>query len=77
MPPHKYVQALSLEESKHMLESGDLPVEAIANEVGYADAGYFSRLYRRKVCRTPAQYSKRLGVLLRTLASSGVNGQTL
>ncbi len=74
MPPLEYVQALRLEEAKQMLESGELPVEAIANEVGYEDAGYFSRLFRRKVCLTPAQYRRRFGVLRRTLISSGIKG---
>lgn len=63
MPPLEYVHALRLEEAKQMLESGDLPIEAIANEVGYEDAGYFSRLFRRKINLTPAQYRKRFGGL--------------
>jgi len=67
MPPLEYVHALRLEEAKQMLESGELPVEAIANEVGYEDAGYFSRLFRRKVNLTPAQYRKRFGALRKAL----------
>jgi len=74
MPPLEYVHALRLEEAKQMLEAGDLPVEAIANEVGYEDAGYFSRLFRRKVNLTPAQYRKRFGALRRTLTSGEVAG---
>ena len=46
-----------------MLESSDLPVEAIALEVGYQDASFFGRLFRRKVALTPAQYRKRFGAL--------------
>jgi transcriptional regulator GlxA family with amidase domain len=67
MAPLEYVHALRLEESKHMLETGEEPIEAIANEVGYEDAGYFSRLFRRKVNLTPAQYRKRFAALRRTL----------
>jgi transcriptional regulator GlxA family with amidase domain len=74
MPPLEYVHALRLEEAKQMLESGDLPIEAIANEVGYEDAGYFSRLFRRKVNLTPAQYRKRFGALRRTLTSGEAGG---
>jgi transcriptional regulator GlxA family with amidase domain len=70
MPPLEYVHALRLEEAKQMLESGDLPIEAIANEVGYEDAGYFSRLFRRKVNLTPAQYRRRFGVIRKTLMSA-------
>jgi AraC-like DNA-binding protein len=47
---------LRLEEAKQMLETSDHPIEAIANEIGYEDAGFFSRLFRRGVNLTPAQY---------------------
>ncbi|HEV2611965.1 MAG TPA: helix-turn-helix domain-containing protein [Noviherbaspirillum sp.] len=61
MSPLEYVHTLRLEEAKQMLEAGSEPVEAIANEVGYEDAGFFSRLFRRHVNLTPAQYRKRFG----------------
>jgi transcriptional regulator GlxA family with amidase domain len=63
MTPLDYVHTLRLEEAKQMLEAGDLPVEAVAQEVGYQDAGFFGRLFRRKVALTPAQYRKRFGAL--------------
>lgn len=67
MSPMDYVHTLRLEEAKEMLERGAEPVEAIANEVGYEDAGYFSALFRRKVGLTPAQYRRRFGALRHTL----------
>ncbi len=67
MAPLEYVHALRLEEAKQMLEAGSDPVEAIANEVGYEDAGYFGRLFRRHVRLTPAQYRKRFGDLRRAI----------
>ncbi len=67
MTPLDYVQALRLEEAKQMLETGDHPVEAIANEVGYEDASFFGRLFRRKVGLTPAQYRLRFGSIRRAL----------
>lgn len=69
MSPLEYVHAVRLEEAKQMLEAGDQPIEAIANEVGYEDAGFFSRLFRRKVNLTPAQYRRRFGELRETLAT--------
>jgi transcriptional regulator GlxA family with amidase domain len=69
MSPLEYVHALRLEEAKQMLESGDLPIEAIANQVGYEDAAFFSRLFRRKVNLTPAQYRRRFGELRHNLSS--------
>ena len=68
MTPLDYVHAHRLEEAKQMLETGDLPVEAIANEVGYEDTSFFGRLFRRKVGLTPAQYRLRFGSLRRVLA---------
>jgi transcriptional regulator GlxA family with amidase domain len=63
MGPLDYAHALRLEEAKQMLESGDLSVEAIANDVGYGDASFFGRLFRRKVGLTPAAYRLRFGSL--------------
>ena len=70
MPPLEYVHALRLEEAKQMLETGDSPIEAIANEVGYEDAAFFSRLFRRKVSLTPAQYRRRFRQLRESLPRS-------
>ncbi|OGB24817.1 MAG: AraC family transcriptional regulator [Burkholderiales bacterium RIFCSPLOWO2_02_FULL_57_36] len=67
MSPLAYVHTLRLEEAKQMLESGDESIEAIANEVGYEDAGFFSRLFQRNVKLTPAQYRKRFGSMRRAL----------
>lgn len=68
LAPLEYVHTLRLEEAKQMLEAGDEPVEAVATAVGYEDAGFFSRLFRRKVGLTPAQYRRRFGALRRALA---------
>lgn len=67
MSPIEYVHTLRIEESKQVLETTDLPIEAVANEVGYEDASFFGRLFRRKVGLTPAQYRKRFGALRKAL----------
>ena len=72
MPPLEYVHTLRIEEAKQMLEAGEAPVEAIAHEVGYEDATFFSRLFRRKVNLSPAQYRKRFGALRQSLSPNGV-----
>jgi transcriptional regulator GlxA family with amidase domain len=61
-----YIHALRLEEAKQILETQDLPVEAVALEVGYQDNGFFGGLFRRRVGMTPNQYRRRWGSL-RTL----------
>lgn len=65
--PLEYVHTLRLEEAKQMLETSQLAVEGIALEVGYQDASFFGRLFRRKVGLTPAQYRRRFGALARRL----------
>jgi transcriptional regulator GlxA family with amidase domain len=67
MTPLDYVHALRLEEAKQMLETEDIPVEAIANEVGYEDPSFFTRLFRRKVGLTPIAYRLRFGSLSRAV----------
>lgn len=71
LSPLEYVHTLRLEEAKQLLESSDDPVEAIAENVGYEDAAFFGRLFRRKVNLTPAQYRKRFRSMRRAIASGG------
>ena len=67
LSPMDYVHTLRLEEAKQILETTDQPIEAVANEVGYEDASFFGRLFRRKVGVTPAQYRKRFRGLRQAL----------
>ncbi|WP_148254794.1 GlxA family transcriptional regulator [Aidingimonas lacisalsi] len=59
MTPMDYVHTLRLEEAKQYLESGDDPIDAIAELVGYADPSFFRRLFGRRVGLTPSQYRRR------------------
>jgi transcriptional regulator GlxA family with amidase domain len=72
--PMDYVHTLRLEEAKQLLESTEIPIEAVALDVGYQDAAFFARLFKRKVCVTPAQYRRRFGALTRRLASVAAQG---
>jgi transcriptional regulator GlxA family with amidase domain len=63
MTPLEYVHTMRLEEAKHLLETTSVPIEAVAGEVGYEDAAFFARLFRRKVNLSPAQYRRRFGGL--------------
>lgn len=58
--PLAYVQALRVEEAKHLLETGSQPIEEIAQEVGYTDLASFRRLFRRQAGMTPGDYRKKL-----------------
>ena len=74
LAPIDYVHTLRLEEAKQLLESTELPIEAVAFEMGYQDAAFFARLFKRKVCVTPAQYRRRFGALARRLAGVASQG---
>jgi transcriptional regulator GlxA family with amidase domain len=58
--PLAYVQALRIEEAKHLLETGTQPIEEIAREVGYADLASFRRLFRRQAGMPPGDYRRKL-----------------
>jgi transcriptional regulator GlxA family with amidase domain len=70
MTPMEYVQTLRIEEAKHLLETTVDGIEAIAEEVGYDDAAFFGRLFRRSVNLTPAQYRRRFGGMRAALSGS-------
>ena len=60
--PLGYVQALRIEEAKHMLETGSAPVDAIGREVGYEDAASFRRLFRRLAGMSPGDYRRKFRI---------------
>jgi transcriptional regulator GlxA family with amidase domain len=70
LAPIDYVQTLRLEEAKQMLETTDLPVEAVAVEIGYEDASFFRRLFRRKVGLTPSDYRRRFRAIRLALSEA-------
>lgn len=57
--PLEYLQAIRLRAARALLEAGDMPVQSIAHEVGYADASSFTRLFRVGVGLTPGAYRRR------------------
>ena len=58
--PLAYVQALRIEEAKHLLETGTQPIDEVAQEVGYADLASFRRLFRRLAGMSPGDYRRKL-----------------
>ncbi|RZL89713.1 MAG: helix-turn-helix domain-containing protein [Variovorax sp.] len=71
MAPLEYVHTMRIEEAKHLLETSDLPVAAVAQDVGYDDAAFFGRLFRRQVNLTAPQYRRRFGGLRAALSVHG------
>ena len=53
-----YLQNLRIEAAKRVLESGPTPVDEISVAVGYEDASFFRRLFKRRTGMTPSQYRR-------------------
>jgi transcriptional regulator GlxA family with amidase domain len=57
--PIAYVQALRVEEAKHLLETTAAPTDDVGAQVGYTDPASFRRVFRRSTGVTPARYRQR------------------
>ena len=53
-----YVQNLRIEEAKRLLESTELAADEISAKVGYEDASFFRRLFKRRTGLPPSQYRR-------------------
>lgn len=62
MSPLAYVQRIRIEEAKRRLERTEDSVEAVGWHVGYEDAGFFRRLFKRVTGLTPGTYRRRYRV---------------
>ncbi len=62
LPPIDYVQRLRVEDAKRRLERTDAPIDEIGWRVGYEDAAFFRRLFKRLTGLSPGVYRKRFQV---------------
>ncbi|HXZ08774.1 MAG TPA: helix-turn-helix domain-containing protein, partial [Paraburkholderia sp.] len=54
--PTKLIHARIITEAKRALIFGDMSVAQIAFGLGFADAAYFTRFFRREVGQAPSQF---------------------
>ena len=52
-PLHRYLLELRIKKAIGLLETGRYSVEAVAEAVGFSDANYFSRYFKRITGKTP------------------------
>lgn len=56
LTPNEYVQSIRIERAKDLLRHTDLIIASIADNVGYADSVYFSRLFKRHTGISPGKF---------------------
>jgi transcriptional regulator GlxA family with amidase domain len=62
LTPIEYVQRLRVEDAKRRLERTEASVDEISWRVGYEDAAFFRRLFKRTTGITPGAYRKRFRI---------------
>jgi transcriptional regulator GlxA family with amidase domain len=66
MTPVAYVQQLRSDRAKALLESSDTSVDQVGWRVGYEDAAYFRRLFKRITTLRPSEYRRKFKLPLST-----------
>ena len=54
--PLNYLQRVRIETAKELLSNSSLSIDQVSYRVGYEDASYFSRLFKREVEKTPGEF---------------------
>jgi transcriptional regulator GlxA family with amidase domain len=65
-----YLQNLRIEEAKRLLETSERSADEISFEVGYEDASFFRRLFKRCTGLTPVRYRR----LFKPIHHAGTSG---
>lgn len=55
-----YIEGIRMERAKELLKNSDWIIQEIAAETGYADANYFTKVFKRYTGMTPRQYRKQI-----------------
>lgn len=50
------MQQVRVEQAKRLLVQTDLPVQAVGEKVGFPNANYFFKLFKKMTGRTPNDY---------------------
>ena len=69
--PIDYVHGLRIERARELIEMGDIALADVGYEVGYEDAAFFRRLFRRTTGLTPAAYRRKYAPITRPPEADG------
>ena len=56
--PNQYIRQVRVREACHLLSSTGDSIDTIANQLGFPDRFYFTRVFKRHTNTTPAQYRR-------------------
>ena len=59
VPPMQYISSLRIAAAKGYLENSNKSIAEIAAAVGYENALYFSRIFKKRTGMTPSEYKQR------------------
>lgn len=75
MPPHQYLLDVRIQKASWLLRHTTLPIAKVAEQVGFSDPFYFSRLYKKKYGLSPKITRTQSLHLLSTLSRSHAQGK--
>ena len=58
LPPHQWMLQARVRKAQELLAKGDLPISAIAIDVGFSDQSHFTKAFRRQVGVTPKRWQR-------------------
>ncbi|BFT69302.1 helix-turn-helix domain-containing protein [Paenibacillus sp. P36] len=61
MGPMEYLMQVRLGKAKSLLQHTDVPITEIAEDVGYTDSYYFSRIFKKHVGVSPGRFREKSG----------------
>jgi transcriptional regulator GlxA family with amidase domain len=59
--PQQYLQAVRVEEAKQLLETSQVAIDDVVDQVGYGDERAFRKIFKKMAGITPSAYRKRFG----------------
>lgn len=62
MPPARYVTQKRISTAGHMLEQTDMSIELIAEQTGFPNRAYFSRVFKQVTALSPAAFRARIQI---------------
>lgn len=60
--PMNYLHRLRVNAARHMLENDARGIRSVSEAVGYEDAAFFRRIFKRHTGQSPGQYRQRFGI---------------